>query len=91
MIDVIGTLYATKVATAADAANTPAPAMNEVEVTPLAGWHVNSSSIQPEWEAYRVEPKTPSRVIFGAATYYYSFPDMETAKALINMENYNAI
>ena len=77
MIDVIGTLYATKVATAADAANTPAPAMNEVEVTPLAGWHVNSSEPIEGWDIHRVEPKAMRRVFFGGTTYCYVFESQE--------------
>jgi len=97
MIDVIGTIYATtSVADASIEANTPAGTDETGELimnppVPVEGFHVNSSVIIEAWEQYRVEPKTPSRVFFGGTTVCYNFPDMETAKSLINMENYNEI
>lgn len=43
------------------------------EATFFSGFHVNTDHEITEWEAYRVYPKNPQRVYWGAETYHYRF------------------
>lgn len=54
----------------------------------LAGWHVNlpASEMRPEWEPYRVEPATPSRVFWGTVTAFLRFADEAAARAVLGDE-----
>lgn len=80
-IDRLGMLY-TEVpplaGVTAEATALPAP-----ELLPLTGYHVNASAPVRAWEANRVNPKVPRRVIAGARTVCYSWPDKASFDAAL--------
>ncbi|MGY5383289.1 hypothetical protein [Vibrio metschnikovii] len=64
MIDIIGTLY-----------DVGSEDQDNVIVTELDGYHVNSTSLVDEWQQFKVEPSTPRHTFFGVPTHFYRFAD----------------
>lgn len=62
-IDIIGTIN-----------NTDNTDPDNPIATQLPGFHVNSTEPIPEWEQYRVNPKSPRQVFWGVEPVCYSFP-----------------
>lgn len=65
------------------------PTAEALETVTNPRFHVNSSEPLTVPVEYLVQPKTPELSFSGSPTYYYVFPDRETAERYGIMEDSN--